>query len=99
MNGRAGMHKEEIKAAIRMKGVSVTGLALKHGYCRSAVSMTLQQPWPAVEKLIADLLEMPPHEIWPDRYPQQTRQHHNDNSVLEDNTPISGGEVQLGTAA
>ncbi len=61
-------HREQVKAAIRMKGITLTELATNHGYEASAVRKTLSRPWPVVEKIIADLLGMRPQDIWPSRY-------------------------------
>lgn len=61
-------HKEEIKAAIRMSGLTLSALSLMHGYRESAVKKALARPWPAVERIIADHLSVKPQEIWPSRY-------------------------------
>lgn len=63
-----GWHPEEIKAAIRMRGSSMAELSRQHGYGISAVRQVLRHPWPAIERLVADHLGVPPQEIWPDRY-------------------------------
>jgi Ner family transcriptional regulator len=65
---RGGMHREEIKAAIRMRGTTLEALSAKHGYSVRAVGLTLVRPWPAVEKIIAEFIGKPPQEIWPERY-------------------------------
>lgn len=63
-----GWHPEEIKAAIRMRGKTMTDLSIEHGYRENAVRQVFRQPWPAIERLIADFLGVKPQEIWPDRY-------------------------------
>jgi Ner family transcriptional regulator len=63
-----GMHREDIKAAIRKRGKTLEALSEEAGYSKSAVGMTLRKPWPAVEKIIADFIGKKPLEIWPDRY-------------------------------
>lgn len=61
-------HKEDIKAAIRKRGVTLEDLALANGYARSTVRATLIQPSPNVQALIAEFLGVTPQEIWPSRY-------------------------------
>lgn len=68
MGQRTGMHQEEIKAAIRMKGSTLKQLALDNGFDASAVSVALQKPWPAVEAVIAKHIDIEPKDIWPLRY-------------------------------
>ena len=81
MGRQLGMHKEDIKAAIRKKHGSLTALAKQHGYqSHHAISMTLNGPCPKLEAIIADSLGMEPKAIWPLRY-------------LPDGTPRSGRPV------
>lgn len=61
-------HPEQVKAAIRMRGTTLTELALRAGYDESAVRRTLRHRWPAVERIIADFLDCRPQTIWPSRY-------------------------------
>lgn len=62
------MRAERIKAEIRIRAGSLAAFAARHSYDRSAISIALSTPWPAVERLIADLLETQPWELWPERY-------------------------------
>ncbi|GAB4365298.1 MAG: hypothetical protein Kow00114_22510 [Kiloniellaceae bacterium] len=64
--GSNGWHVEEIKAAVRMKGTTMSALALAAGYDRTVGSYCLRQPVPAVNRAVSDLLEVPLHELWPD---------------------------------
>jgi Ner family transcriptional regulator len=66
-------HAEDIKAAIRKTGVTLTSFALAHGLCESAVRQTLRRPWPRVEALIAGHLKLRPQAIWPSRYDARGR--------------------------
>ena len=68
---RRGLHKEQIKAQIRMRGVTVTGLSVSWGFDRSAISKALETPCPNVEIRIADFLGAAVQDIWPDRYGPQ----------------------------
>lgn len=64
-----GWHREEIKAAIRMRGWSFARLARKYGYAGPGTpSDVLRRVWPGMEKVIADIIGVPPSKIWPDRY-------------------------------
>ena len=61
-------HREQIKAAIRMTGQSLSSLAKAHGYEPSSFYWALKRPWPAVEAIIAHHLDKRPKDIWPSRY-------------------------------
>lgn len=63
-----GWHPEDIKAAIRKRGVTVGSLGAPHGLTASAMRMALTTPVPRADKVIADFLEVPLHALWPDRY-------------------------------
>lgn len=65
---RPDWHPEDVKAAVRKTGTTLTALALAHGLSESAVRMALRRPWPRVEALIARHLGRRPQEIWPSRY-------------------------------
>lgn len=64
----ADMHPEQVKAAVRMTGVTLTELAERHGYSESAVRRTLRVPWPSVEAIIARQIGKRPQDVWPSRY-------------------------------
>lgn len=66
-------HPEDVKAAVRKTGTTLTALALAAGLSESAVRMTLRRPWPRVQALIARHLGLPPQEIWPSRYDARGR--------------------------
>lgn len=63
-----GWHPEEIKAAIRMRGKTMSQLSVVNGYHESALRQVLRKPWPAIERIVAEFLGVEPQEIWPDRY-------------------------------
>lgn len=68
-NGRVGLHREDIKAAIRKRGLSLAELSRLFGDSGGeVVRMALRRPWPAVEERIARFLKCSAAEIWPDRY-------------------------------
>lgn len=61
-------HPEDVKAAIRKTGITLTDLSIGAGYEKSAVGKALFQPWPQVEDIIAERLGTDPWVIWPSRY-------------------------------
>ena len=63
-----GTHPEDIKAAVRKKGVTLTSLAVKNGLDPSACRAALKRPYGRAEKAISSLLGIPLHRLWPDRY-------------------------------
>lgn len=68
MQAPADWHPEDVKAAIRKTGVTLTALAKRHGLTGSAVRMTLIRPWPRVEAIVASHLGCRAQDIWPSRY-------------------------------
>lgn len=66
---RSGMHREDIKAALKKAGVTPSTLSRDNEYSRNAVSDTINgRWWPSVEKIIADALDKEAYQIWPERY-------------------------------
>ena len=62
-------HQADVIAALRKRGITLRGLAAKHGLKdSSSMSAALVRSLPANEKRIADALEMHPKDIWPSRY-------------------------------
>jgi len=80
MNVAEDMHPEDVKAAIRKRGMTLGRLATENGFHFQAVQTTLRKPWPNVEFVIAEFLGKKPQEIWPSRY-------------LEDGSPKSTKRV------
>lgn len=66
-------HAEDVKAAIRKTGITLTALAKANGYHRTAFSIVLAQPYPAIERIIAKRLGVQPKDIWPSRYRRTNR--------------------------
>jgi lambda repressor-like predicted transcriptional regulator len=64
----SGPHPEEIKARVRMTGVSLEQASLAHGYGKGFLSAALKRPLFAAEQIIAKLVSERPHRLWPDRY-------------------------------
>lgn len=62
-------HPEDIKAAIRKRGITVTDLARRHGVSKQALSLAMQARVSGnCERIIAAALGLDPSSIWPSRY-------------------------------
>lgn len=61
-------HAELVKAAIRMKGKTLSELSREHHYSEAYLRNALYRPIFQAEQIIADFLRIPAHLIWPDRY-------------------------------
>ena len=84
----AGWHREDIKAAIRKRGVSLEQLSLDAGLSACACSMALLRPHFGAELAISELLGLSPRQIWPHRYDSdgayrypRSRKHHIENRL------------------
>ncbi len=71
MSPNPDRHPEDVKAAIRKTGVTLTDLSVRWGYQPDSVRAALRRPWPTVEALIAKHLHRQPWMIWPSRYDVQ----------------------------
>lgn len=63
-----GWHKEDIKAAIRKRGITMNALAKQCGLPSSTIRNALVRPVFSGELAIAGFLGIPAHELWPDRW-------------------------------
>lgn len=61
-------HKADIKACIEKAGWSLRRLSRARGYKPDCLKAVLQHPWPKAERIIAEVIGVPPWEIWPSRY-------------------------------
>ncbi|MBX9594407.1 MAG: helix-turn-helix domain-containing protein [Roseomonas sp.] len=66
----AGWPAERIKAELRARYGHITAISRAWGYHPTAVTKTLAIPGysAAVERLIAEALEVTPHTLWPSRW-------------------------------
>jgi Ner family transcriptional regulator len=55
-------------AEIKRRGSNLTQLAIDAGLQASACRTALVRAFPAADQVIADYLDVPLHELWPDRY-------------------------------
>ncbi len=61
-------HPEDIKAAVRKTGATLSDLSRAAGLSDGAAKRALDTPWPRVEAIIASRLGVRPQDIWPSRY-------------------------------
>lgn len=66
--GSKPWHPEDIKAAVRKRGLSLAALSRQHGFNEGAARIVLYKPWARWEQIISDFLGVPAKEIWPQRY-------------------------------
>lgn len=69
----AGIHPEDIKAALRKRGITLASLSRQHGYTANAVGLVLhgRRNSAPLRRIIATALGKPEREIWPEpRRPQ-----------------------------
>ena len=65
---RADWHPADVLAALKKRGKTLAGLSVQHGYHPTAAGKALKRPWPALEAIIAEALDVQPAVIWPSRY-------------------------------
>ena len=80
--------REWIKFQLRVRGSSLSALARELGVTRHAPRLALVKPYPKMERVIAEKLDMRPEQLWPERYdengqPNRTKgrprsSHHDD---------------------
>lgn len=68
MMRKAFWHAEDIKAAIRKTGVTLSSLSLASGLCECACRAALRRPIPAANVAIAEYLGIPLCDLWPRWY-------------------------------
>ena len=61
-------HPADVQAALKKRGLSLTGLSIANGYHATAAGKALKRSWPALEQVIAQAIGVSPGEIWPSRY-------------------------------
>jgi Ner family transcriptional regulator len=61
-------HPELIKAAVRMRGETLTGLALKNGLPECSCRDALRNHRRDAEEVISAFINVPREELWPERY-------------------------------
>ena len=66
-------HPEDIKAAVRKRGKTLTQLALDSGLSASACRTALLEPVPAGNRAIATFLGTPVQLLWPEWFDEHGR--------------------------
>ncbi|AUZ65873.1 transcriptional regulator [Citrobacter telavivensis] len=61
-------HPEDIKAAIRKRGMTTSQLSRMNGLAESTLRNVFRNHWPKGEKIIAEFLGLKASDIWPSRY-------------------------------
>jgi len=61
-------HPEDIKAAVRKRGLTLSAIARGVGISGNALGHALDRPRADAERAIADALNLHPKVIWPSRY-------------------------------
>ncbi|WP_392560952.1 helix-turn-helix transcriptional regulator [Orbus sturtevantii] len=61
-------HPADIIAALKKRGLTLSGLSRQSGLSSSTLSNALVRPWTKGEMLIAQALNMKAEDIWPSRY-------------------------------
>ncbi len=64
----SGWHPEDVKAAIRKRGKTLSDLSRDHQFSEAYLRNALCRPLFEAEQIIARFLGVPAQEIWPDRY-------------------------------
>ena len=66
--GLSGWHPEDVKAAVRKRGHTLTSLSLAHHFSPAYLRAALRRPLYEGEQIIARFLGIAPYAIWPERY-------------------------------
>ena len=61
-------HPADIQAALKKKGYTVVRVARELGLAENSAHKVFVQPWSTLEIRIAEIIGVPPWEIWPSRY-------------------------------
>lgn len=61
-------HPEDIKAAVRKRGITLADVARRHGLKDASLRLALTLPRAEAERAIAAALDLHPMVIWPSRY-------------------------------
>jgi len=87
-------HKADIVAALHKRGLTLRKLSVAQGFAPTSLSAVLHKQVPSWQKLIAEILDVSPLEIWPSRYdvdglPIDKRKK---SYQLNNNTPAQSGK-------
>lgn len=65
MTNQPGWHRIDIIAAIHKRGMSLVRLSTLHDYAESTLRAALQKPHTRANRIIAEFIGVPMHELWP----------------------------------
>jgi Ner family transcriptional regulator len=65
---RTDLHRADIIAALKKKGISMSALSRENGLASTTLANALERPWPKGERIIAQALGLNPADVWPSRY-------------------------------
>jgi len=57
-----------IRTQVKLKGFSLAQISVSHGYHKSAAGLVRYYRYPFFEKIIADIVGVPPQVLFPERY-------------------------------
>lgn len=66
MTSKTNEHPEDVKAKVRKTGVSLAELARRNGMAEGTGARALYEACPRMNQAIADHLDIPVHELWPE---------------------------------
>lgn len=78
---KPAIHPEDIKAAVRKTGTTLTALSLSNGLSEAACRASLRRPIPAGNRVIADHLGKSINDLWPQWYDAQGARIHSKSSA------------------
>lgn len=91
------IHKEDIKGALRKRYGTLTAFEVERGLPRLSVKDVLRgRPSQRVEREIANILELPLHRLFPDRYEPAKA---GESSLKRDNTRLAAQAHRLSRTA
>ncbi len=61
-------HPADVKAALEKKGYTMARVARELGLSPRAAHLVLSRSWSTMEGRVAEIIGVPPWEIWPSRY-------------------------------
>ena len=97
----SGWHSEDIKAQLRKRFGPLTTLSKRWGYARATLSVALATDRSrVVERRIAEALQVPLHELWPERWnPDGTSRPRSRRGSGKHSGRATPAKRQKGTAA
>lgn len=67
-SGEEGWHQQDILAAIRKRGATVSSLNREHGFRPGVLRSAFYKRWPKGQRIIADYIGEPVEALWPHWY-------------------------------